>query len=127
MYDFIFILTAIFEILLTCLCIDRILKLEKKVIALNGTITLYANIILELNKKISNIISKINKVVSIITSKRLLMIKKTVRILIDVVQIIILIRSLNLKNGLKSLNFEAVKKIIMTETIRQLIKKLVFY
>ena len=106
MLDFVFITLIFFEIILTTLCIIKIINIEKKVKILHEKLILTFNMILAINKQIKTTITKINKVVSFITNKKLIKISQIIKITVDIVQIIILVRSLNLSKGLKSINYK---------------------
>lgn len=126
MLDFVFIFTSVIEIILTGLCIFQILKLEKRVIELNHTLIYYHELILEINKKVKEILSKINKVVSIIKDRRFQVARKILHFSIDTIQIILLIRSLNFSKGLKSIDFTTLKRVATAEIVKRVIRRLLF-
>ena len=124
MLDFVFIIVIFFEIILTALCVVKLIEFEKKCIQINEELILTGDIILAANEKIKAAITKINKVVSFITNKKLIKIGQILRITIDVIQIILLIRSLNLSKGFKSINYENIKKLLFVETSRRILRKI---
>lgn len=124
MLDFVFIIVIFFEIILTALCVVKLIEFEKKCIQINEKLILTGDIILAANEKIKAAITKINKVVSFITNKKLIKIGQILRITIDVIQIILLIRSLNLSKGFKSINYENIKKLLFVETSRRILRKI---
>ena len=124
MLDFVFIIVIFFEIILTALCVVKLIEFEKKCIQINEKLILTGDIILAANEKIKTAITKINKVVSFITNKKLIKIGQILRITIDVIQIILLIRSLNLSKGFKSINYENIKKLLFVETSRRILRKI---
>lgn len=124
MLDFVFIIVIFFEIILTALCVVKLIEFEKKCIQINEKLILTGDIILAANEKIKAAITKINKVVSFITNKKLIKIGQILRITIDVIQVILLIRSLNLSKGFKSINYENIKKLLFIETSRRILRKI---
>lgn len=124
MLDFVFIIVIFFEIILTALCVVKLIEFEKKCIQINEKLILTGDIVLAANEKIKAAITKINKVVSFITNKKLIKIGQILRITIDVIQIILLIRSLNLSKGFKSINYENIKKLLFVETSRRILRKI---
>ena len=125
MLDFIFIITIFFEIILTVICVIKIIDYDKKCKELNEKLILNSEIIKEINEKIKTTITKINKFVSFVTNKKLIKIGQILRTTVDVIQIIILIRSFNLTKGAKSINFKNIKKLLLVETSRRIIRKLI--
>ncbi len=125
MLDFIFIITIFFEIILTVICVIKIIDYDKKCKELNEKLILNSEIIKAINEKIKTTITKINKFVSFVTNKKLIKIGQILRTTVDVIQIIILIRSFNLTKGAKSINFKNIKKLLLVETSRRIIRKLI--
>lgn len=124
MLDFIFIFTIFLEIVLTVICSKKLIELEKKVSMVDKKLkTIYA-LTCEINTKIKGTIGKINKFVSIITNKKLIKIRQIIKITINVVQIIILIKSLNFSKGLKSINYKNIKRLLFAQGLRQIIKNI---
>lgn len=127
MLDFVFTVTIFLEIILTCIIVIKIQQLETKIKKLNEELTLIGKLILEINSKIKDIISKINKVVAIFKNKKLIQISKIIKISIDIIQIIILIRSFNLTKGIKSINIKTIKKLFLAQITKSLVKKIAGY
>lgn len=124
MLNFVFILLIILEIFFTVFCVQKILICEKKVEELNEKVIAWGKIIIEFHQKLNSVIEKINKVVSIFTNKKFIQIKKIIQITIDIVQIIILFRSLDFSKGLKkAFNFKNAKKILLAQITRELARK----
>ena len=124
MLDFVFILTIIFEIILTSIIVSKLTKFEKEVKMLQDEIVLMWSEILEINKKIKDTIHKLNKVVSILTNKKVLTGMRLILIAIDVVQLVSLIRSfrhLKERSGFNSLS--ALKNLLFTHFTRNIILK----
>ncbi len=124
MLDFVFITLIFFEIILTTLCVIKIINIEKKVKILHEKLILTFNMILAINKQIKTTITKINKVVSFITNKKLIKISQIIRTTIDIIQIILLVRTLNLSKGFKSINYKNIKKLLLIETSRRILRKI---
>lgn len=124
MLDFVFITLIFFEIILTTLCIIKIINIEKKVKILHEKLILTFNMILAINKQIKTTITKINKVVSFITNKKLIKISQIIRTTVDIIQIILLVRTLNLSKGFKSINYKNIKKLLLIETSRRILRKI---
>ena len=79
--------------------------------------------ILEINDEIQKVVKKINQVIRIITNKRFHQIKKILMISLDIIQVIMLLKSLNLSKGLKSLDINKLKKVIYARITQQALKK----
>lgn len=117
-------LLIIFEIIVTiicvkklCVCVDIVDELHVKM--LDG-----ARKLLEINDEIRKTLKKINKVVKILTDKKLHQIKRMVLMTMDIVQIILLLKSLNLQKGVKSLNISLLKNVAYARIIQQVLKKI---
>ena len=124
MLDFIFIFTIFLEIVLTVICSKKLIELEKKVSIVDKKLKTIYTLTCEINTKIKGTIGKINKFVSIITNKKLIKIRQIIKITINVVQIIILIKSLNFSKGLKSINYKNIKRLLFAQGLRQIIKNI---
>ncbi len=122
---FLVIFAIIFEIILTNIAVLKIIQLEKKVIQYNENLTIAGKIIINTSAKIKETIKNVNKVVKLVVNKHTINAFKIIRTTINVIQIITLIRSLDLSKGLK-INYKNIKKIVITEFIRKIIRKLVF-
>ena len=83
----------------------------------------YGKKILEINLLLKDAIKKINKVISILTNRRFLSALRIIQFTISVVQIVVLIKSLDFSKGLKSINFKKIKKVFYTQIFKELFKK----
>jgi len=125
MLNFVFILTIFLEIILTSIIVLKIIELEKKIVVYNEELNILGESIIKISKNIKTVIVNLNKFVKILTNKKLIQTLRLVKMLMDTVQIIILLRSLNLSMGLKSINFKNIKKVMMTEVARRFIRRLI--
>ena len=125
MLDFVFILLIIFEILFTYICVNKIIELDKKVIELDKKMDEIYKKILEINKTVKDILKKINKVVSIFTNQKFILIRRIIVMTLDVIEIIILIRTLDFSKGKKFFNAKNLRKILFAKITREFLTKLV--
>ena len=123
MLNFVYILAILSEIILCTMCVVQLIKLEKRVLELNEKLFLIQDAVLDVNKKIKDIIIKINKVVSIFKNKKFIAIKRILKITMNTIQVVIFLRSLDFSKGLKSINYKNIKKILYAEAIRRIIVK----
>lgn len=124
MLDFVCIFSIFLEVILTTVIINRVIKLEKKVEEINKKLIETGNVIVIAVKKVTNIVSKINKIASFVTNKKIWQIKRFIILTIDIIQFIILIRSLNFSKGLKSINYKNLKKLLFAQALRGLIRNI---
>ncbi len=124
MLDFVCIFSIFLEVILTTVIINRVIKLEKKVEEINKKLIEAGNVIVIAVKKVTNIVSKINKIASFVTNKKIWQIKRFIILTIDIVQFIVLIRSLNFSEGLKSINYKNLKKLLFAQALRGLIRNI---
>ena len=124
MLDFVCIFSIFLEVILTTVIINRVIKLEKKVEEINKKLIEAGNVIVIAVKKVTNIVSKINKIASFVTNKKIWQIKRCIILTIDIIQFIILIRSLNFSKGLKSINYKNLKKLLFAQALRGLIRNI---
>ena len=113
----------IFEIIFTLFCVKKIIQCEKRVDEIHLKMLEGAKKILEVNDEIRATLKKANKVIKILTNKRLHQIKHIFMITLDIIQTIILIRSLNLSKGLKSINYGVLRKLAYAKVLQQALKK----
>lgn len=113
----------IFEIIFTLFCVKKIILCEKRVDEIHLKMLEGAKKVLEINDKIRATLKKVNKVIKILTNKRLHQIKRIFMMTLDIIQTIILLRSLNLSKGIKSINFGTLKKLAYAKIIQQTLKK----
>ena len=112
------------EIIFTVFCVKKIQLCEKYVDEIHLKMLEKAKKILEINDEISKTLKKINKVIRILNNKKLHQIKRFVMMSIDIVQTVILIKSLNIKKGTKIINYSVLKKIAFAKVIQQIIRKI---
>ena len=124
MLDFVCIFSIFLEVILTTVIINRVIKLEKKVEEINKKLIETGNVIVVAVKKVTNIVSKINKIASFVTNKKIWQIKRFIILTIDIVQFIVLIRSLDFSKGLKSINYKNLKKLLFAQALRGLIRNI---
>lgn len=124
MLDFVCIFSIFLEVILTTVIINRVIKLEKKVEEINKKLIEAGNVIVIAVKKVTNVVSKINKIASFVTNKKIWQIKRFIILTIDIIQFIILIRSLNFSKGLKSINYKNLKKLLFAQALRGLIRNI---
>ena len=123
MLDFVFILLIILEVILSTIIVLKIIELEKRVVLINEKLTVSSKIIFIVNDKIKKTITTINKFVSIVTNKKFIQISKIIRITLNIIEIIILLRSLDLSKGLKSINYKNIKKLVFAQIVRKMLRK----
>lgn len=124
MLDFVCIFSIFLEVILTTVIINRVIKLEKKVEEINKNLIETGNVIVIAVKKVTNVVSKINKIASFVTNKKIWQIKRFIILTIDIVQFIVLIRSLDFSKGLKSINYKNLKKLLFAQALRGLIRNI---
>ena len=124
MLDFVCIFSIFLEVILTTVIINRVIKFEKKVEEINKKLIETGNVIVVAVKKVTNIVSKINKIASFVTNKKIWQIKRFIILTIDIVQFIVLIRSLDFSKGLKSINYKNLKKLLFAQALRGLIRNI---
>ena len=124
MLDFVCIFSIFLEVILTTVIINRVIKLEKKVEEINKKLIEAGNVIVIAVKKVTNVVSKINKIASFVTNKKIWQIKRFIILTIDIVQFIVLIRSLDFSKGLKSINYKNLKKLLFAQALRGLIRNI---
>ena len=124
MLDFVCIFSIFLEVILRTVIINRVIKFEKKVEEINKKLIEAGNVIVIAVKKVTNIVSKINKIASFVTNKKIWQIKRFIILTIDIIQFIVLIRSLNFSKGLKSINYKNLKKLLFAQALRGLIRNI---
>lgn len=117
-------LLIIFEIIVTIICVKKLCVWVDIVDELHVKMFDGARKLLEINDEIRKTLKKINKVVKILTDKKLHQIKRMVLMTMDIVQIILLLKSLNLQKGVKSLNISLLKNVAYARIIQQVLKKI---
>ena len=124
MLNFCFLILTILEICLTVFLVSKLIKLEKYVNNIHLKLILISTEILMINDKIKETIKKINKVLRFITNKKIYQAIGFLKIVFNTVQIILLIRSFDFKDG-KFLNYKNIKRFFLSEIIRKIIRKLI--
>lgn len=127
MLDFICIIMIFLEIFTVAFCCVKLVELEKRIILLNEKLTIQGENIISACKNIRNGIKKVNKVISIITNKKFWRIKKIMFIAFDLIQLIMFIKSLDLSKGLKSLNYKTLKKLLLAQVSKEIIRKILMF
>ena len=112
------------EILLTVLCVKKLCALEVEVNEIHAQMLNRATKILEINDEIRKILKKTNKVVRILMNKKFHQIRKIIMMTIDVIQVILLLKSLNLSKGLKSVDVGLLKKLAYAKVGQQVLRKI---
>ena len=127
MLDFVFILLIFLEVILSTIIVNKLIVFEKQVVALNNKLIASSKMILIINNKIKKTITTLNKFVSVITNKKFIQVQKIIRITINIIEIVVLLRSLNLSKGIKSINYKNIKKLLLAQVIRKMIRKSINY
>ena len=123
MLDFICILLIFFEIIFTVFCVKKLISFEIRVNEIHVAMLEKAKKFFEINDEVRKVVKKLNKFMRIITNKKFHQIRKILMMSLDIIQVIILLKSLNLSKGLKSINFETLKKVAYARIGQQLIRK----
>lgn len=123
MLDFVFILLIILEVILSTIIVLKVIALEKYILLLNKKLTCASKMIFIVNNKIKKTIISLNKFVSIVTNKKFIQISRIIRITLNVIEIVILLRSLDLSKGLKSINYKNIKKLVFAQIVRKMLRK----
>ncbi|MBQ9150314.1 hypothetical protein IJX73_05225 [bacterium] len=123
MLVFAHIVLIILEIVVAFFAIKGLIRLENKVNKIHITMLEKAKQILEINDEIRKVLSKINKVMRILTNKKLYQIKKIVMMSLDIIQLITLIKTFKLSKGLKSIDYNLLKKLAYARIGQQILKK----
>ena len=124
MLNFCFLILTILEICLTVFLVSKLIELEKYINNIHLKFILISTEILIINDKIREIIKKINKVLKFITNKKIYQTIGFLKIAFNTIQVILLIRSFNFKDG-KFLNYKNIKRFFLSEIIRKIIRKLI--
>ena len=126
MLNFVCIFSIFLEICLTVIIVKQIIQLEKRVLAYNQKLIEINSLILEVNEKVKKVISKVRKIIDLITSHRIITIFRIINVSIDIIQAVILLRSLDFSKGLKSINYRNLKKIALSHFSKEFLKKILF-
>jgi len=111
------------EIFLTIFCIKKLKEIDAKVDQIHIKMLEGAKKAFEINDEIRKTIKKINKIVKLLANERLHQIKRIIMMIVDTIQIIILLRSLDLTKGAKKIDYNMLKKLAFVKIIQQALKK----
>ena len=111
------------EIILTIFCVKKLQVFEAKVDEIHLKMLESSKKVLEINDEVQQTIKKLNKIIKIISNKRLHQVKRLIMITIDIVQVILLVKSLNLSKGAKTINFKLLKNIAYARVAQQILRK----
>ena len=112
------------EIFLTIFCVKKIRVFQAKVEEIHVQMIDMATEILKINDEIRQTLKKINKVIRILMNKKFHQIRKILMMVLDVVQVIMLVKSLNLSKGLKSIDIGLLKKLAYAKVSQQVLRKI---
>ena len=115
------------EIFAVTFCCIKLVEFEKKVYQFNDKLNETGEKIITTCQNIRNTLKKVNKVIKILTNKRLHQIKRIFMMTLDIIQTIILLRSLNLSKGLKSINYRTLKKLFFAQISKEIIRKILTF
>ncbi|MBR5304516.1 MAG: hypothetical protein IKU37_06790 [Candidatus Gastranaerophilales bacterium] len=111
------------EIVLTIFCIKKLHFFENKVNEIHVKMLERAQKLIEINDEIQKNLKKINKIIKIVSNKRFYQIKRLIMMIIDVVQVIMLVKSLNFAKGAKIIDYKLLKNIAYARIVQQVIRK----
>lgn len=111
------------EIFLTIFCVKKIQIFENKIDKIHVEMIEKATQILEVNDEIRKNLKKINKVIRILANKRFHQIRRIIMMTIDIVQLILLLKSLKLSKDLKKIDVGLLKKIAYAKIGQEVIRK----
>ncbi len=127
MLDFICIITIFLEIFVVAFCCIKLVELEKKVYQFNDKLNETGEKIINTCQEIRKAIHKVNKVINFLTNKKFWQIKKIIFMIIETIQIITLIKSLDFSKGLKSINYRNLKKLFFAQVSKEIIRKILTF
>ena len=117
-------LLCILLIFITLPSVQALIKLEVKVNELNATMLNKAREMLEINDQVQTTLKKVNKVLRILSDKRIHQIKNMVFMTMDIVQAVMLLRSLKVAKGKKKIDFPLLRKIAYARIAQEILRKL---
>ena len=79
---------------------------------------------LEINDQVQTTLKKVNKVLRILSDKRIHQIKSMVFMTMDIVQAVMLLRSLKVAKGKKKIDFPLLRKIAYARIAQEILRKL---
>ena len=112
------------EIFLTVFCVKKISLIQARVEEIHLKMIENATKILEINDEIRKTLKKVNKVIRILMNKKFHQIRKILMMTIDIVQVVLLVKSLNLSKGLKSIDIDLLKKLAYAKVGQQVLRKI---
>lgn len=126
MLNFILIILIFLEIFGLYYAIQKLIEFDKKIREISDIVEQKAEVINEIHLKIQNTIHKINTVIAFlkkIKNSRIWKIKRVISTLISVIELILILKSFNLKKGVR-FNLKNVKKLMFTKLSKVVIKKI---
>jgi len=123
MLEFLFIILIFLEIAFTYWAIIKMLEINKKIIEINTIVLENGKLFNDMHKKIQTILKRVNFFMSIVTNKRLWQIKRAVSITINVIQLLIILKSFSFKKGVK-FNLKNLRKLLFTNLSAEVLKRL---
>ena len=117
-------LLCILLIFITLPSVQALIKLEVKVNELNATMLNKAREMLEINDQVQTTLKKVNKVLRILSDKRIHQIKNMVFMTVDIVQAVMLLRSLKVTKDKKKIDFPLLRKIAYARIAQEILRKL---
>ena len=117
-------LLCILLIFITLPSVQALIKLEVKVNELNATMLNKAREMLEINDQVQTTLKKVNKVLRILSDKRIHQIKSMVFMTMDIVQAVMLLRSLKATKDKKKIDFPLLRKIAYARIAQEILRKL---
>ncbi len=125
MLNFIFVILIFLEIFVLYFIIQKLIEFDNKIKKLADIVEQKGKIINEMHLKIQKIIRKINAVVSFlrkIQNSKIWKIMKVISIVISTIELILIIKSFNIKKGVK-FNLKNIKKLLLARLSKVIIKK----
>ena len=116
-------LLCILLIFITLPAVQALIRLEIKVNELNATMLNKAREVLELNDEVQKTLKKVNKVLRILTNKRTHQIKSMVFMVLDIVQVIMLLKSLQIDKNTRKIDFPLLRKVAYARIAQEILKR----
>ena len=120
------ILLTVSEVYLTVFLVKKFIEFEEKINEIHRKFIVIATEVLIINDKIIEIIKKLNKVLNFITNKRVYQTISILKTIFNTAQIILLIRSFDYSKNKNIFNYKNMKKLVMSEVIRRITRKIIF-
>lgn len=123
MFNTIFIIAIILEIVITYFLISKLILANKKIEKLHKSLILNYCLFVEANKKIKEGVKKLNKFIAFFTNKKFIMFKNIIKYSITFFQYYYLIKSIRNSKGLKKIfSFKNIKKIMILKAAIEILK-----